>query len=73
MQTVNLTIEGMSCGHCVARVRRTLEALDGVRVTTVQVGTAQAEIDPGKTSPETLAQAITDIGFAASAATVRAA
>jgi copper chaperone CopZ len=73
MQKIHLTIEGMSCGHCVARVRRTLEAMDGVRVTSVDIGTADAEIDPQRIEPEALARAVSDAGYTARAATIKAA
>ena len=73
MQKIHLTIEGMSCGHCVARVRKTLESLDGVRVTGVQIGAADVEIDPERISPDLLARAVTDAGYEASAATIKAA
>ena len=31
MDKLNIAIEGMSCGHCVARVRKTLEAAPACR------------------------------------------
>jgi copper chaperone len=65
MQKIHLAIEGMSCGHCVARVRRTLQDIEGVRVTDVQVGSADAELDPARTNPEDLARAVSDAGFTA--------
>jgi copper chaperone CopZ len=73
MQKIHLTIEGMSCGHCVARVRRVLEETQGVRVTAVQVGSADAEIDPERIDPVTVAQAVSDAGYPASIAATRAA
>lgn len=73
MQKIHLAVEGMSCGHCVARVRRTLEGIDGVQVTSVQIGSADAEIDPERTSPDVLTRAVSDAGYAASVSTTRAA
>ena len=73
MQKIHLTIEGMSCGHCVARVRRVLEETQGVRVTAVQVGSAEAEIDPDRIDSVTVAQAVSDAGYPASIAATRAA
>lgn len=46
MDTVTLTIDGMHCGHCVAAVKRALEALPGVVVKDVDIGTATVEILP---------------------------
>jgi copper chaperone CopZ len=47
MSAINLKIEGMHCQACVARVKRALERVDGVRIHEVQVGSANIEaIDP---------------------------
>ena len=73
MQTIQLTIEGMSCGHCVARVRRALESLEGVEVRSVDVGSAAADLDPARTSPGHLIRAVDDLGFTASVAATKAA
>lgn len=42
-----LTIEGMMCGHCEARVKKVLEALDGVTEVTAShtAGTAIVKMD----------------------------
>jgi copper chaperone CopZ len=32
MEYLNLKIDGMSCGHCVARVEKALKKIDGVNV-----------------------------------------
>ena len=54
-----LKIEGMMCGHCEARVRKTLEALP--QVTSVEVshaqGTAVVTLS-GEVSNETLKSAV---------------
>ena len=73
MQKIHLAIEGMSCGHCVARVQRALQNIAGVRVGSVQVGSADAEIDPTRTTAEAVTQALSDAGFAARVSASRAA
>ena len=73
MQKIHLVIEGMSCGHCVARVRRALEIIDGVRVIGVQVGSAEVELDPTRSGAEDLARAVSDAGFLSSVSATRAA
>jgi copper chaperone CopZ len=73
MQKVHLTIEGMSCGHCVARVRAALQAVEGIEVTSVQVGSAVAEIDPARTTPDDLIRAVDDAGYTANLSATRAA
>lgn len=65
MRQTAFTIEGMSCGHCVARVRKSLEALDGVTVEDVQVGSARVAYDEDRVSPERLRQVIDDAGYEA--------
>lgn len=37
MDELILTIDGMSCGHCVGQVTKALSQLDGVQVKTVKV------------------------------------
>ena len=54
MEQRALSIDGMSCGHCVARVKKTLEAIAGVSVTDVQVGSARLAVQ----EPAVLAEAI---------------
>jgi len=63
MDRVTMTIEGMSCGHCVMAVRRALQAIDGVEVEEVKVGSATVAYDPGTTSAEQLAGAVQDEGY----------
>jgi copper chaperone len=64
MRTISLKIDGMSCGHCVAHVRRALAAVEGVQVEQVDIGSASASWDPRCTDPERIAQAIEDAGYA---------
>jgi copper chaperone len=63
MDRVTMTIEGMSCGHCVMAVRRALQAIDGVEVEEVKVGSATVAYDPATTSAEQLAGAVQDEGY----------
>jgi copper chaperone CopZ len=42
-QTTTLSIDGMTCGHCVQAVTKTLSAVPGVKVTSVAVGAAVIE------------------------------
>ncbi len=41
-------IEGMSCGHCAARIEKALTKLDGVSTATVNLAGKFAEIDTAK-------------------------
>jgi copper chaperone CopZ len=58
----------MSCGHCVASVKKALEGLDGVTVEQVAVGTATVAYDPAVASPGKIAEAVSDAGYTASPA-----
>ena len=62
--TVKMNIEGMMCSHCEARVKKTLEAIDGVVSAEVshKDGTAVVTTD-GSVSKETLAKTITDMDY----------
>ena len=65
MERIELTIEGMSCEHCVRAVRGRLERTPGVKVDDVQVGSATVEFDPATTSVDDLEEAIADEGYTA--------
>jgi copper chaperone len=58
-----LDIRGMSCGHCVARVRGALEGLEGVEVDSVEIGEAAIRLDPARTNRDRAEQAVRDAGF----------
>ncbi|MBF0318692.1 MAG: heavy-metal-associated domain-containing protein [Nitrospirae bacterium] len=63
MSEIKLTIEGMSCQHCVKRVKKAIDAIDGVEASTVDVGSASVTINDAKTSQKTVEQAITGAGY----------
>lgn len=60
---IQLTIDGMTCGHCVARVRRLLEAQTGVQVHAVEVGSASFEL--AGADPQAALEALAKGGFPA--------
>lgn len=63
MTSLTLTIDGMSCGHCVMSVQKALRALDGVEVTQVQIGSAALQYDPARRTVEEILEAVRDQGF----------
>ncbi len=74
MTNLTLSIDGMSCGNCVAHVRRALESLPDVHVQDVQIGSAQLHV--ADASPATLRPilaALADAGYPASVETPAAA
>jgi copper chaperone CopZ len=65
MERLNLTIEGMSCEHCLRAVRGRLERTPGVAVEHVEIGSASVRYDPAKTSVDDIEEAIADEGYIA--------
>ena len=67
MTKVTLAIQGMSCGHCVARVQQVLAATPGVVKATVTLhpGQAKVEYDEAAATPALLAAAVTTAGYSA--------
>jgi copper chaperone len=65
MERLNLTIEGMSCQHCVRAVQKRLAATPGIEVEDVQVGAARVRYDPTRTSVDAIEEAIADEGYTA--------
>lgn len=65
MELLNLTIEGMTCDHCVRAVKNRLAATPGVQVEDVSVGSARLQYDPTKASVDEIEEAIADEGYTA--------
>ena len=63
--TLNLSIEGMHCGACVRRVTTALQAVPGVQVGSVEVGSAKLAFDPEEATAQEIAAAVNGIGFPA--------
>ena len=69
MVDMTMQIDGMSCGHCVAQVRKALEALEGVDVQQVAVGTATVSYDQSAMSEDRIAHAVESRGYQVTATT----
>ena len=65
MERVNLTIEGMTCEHCVRAVRGRLEKTPGVTLDDVRIGSARLQYDPATTNLGDIENAIADEGYTA--------
>jgi copper chaperone CopZ len=63
--TLNLAIEGMHCGACVRRVTSALQSVEGVRVNSVEVGSAKVVFDATETSAQDITAALDRNGFPA--------
>jgi copper chaperone CopZ len=63
--TLNLAIEGMHCGACVRRVTSALQSIQGVTVSSVEVGSAKVAFDPAQMTSQEITAAVDRIGFPA--------
>jgi len=58
-----LHIGEMSCQHCVHAVQTTLEAIEGVAVHDVEIGTAEISFDPSAVDRRQIVEAIENRGY----------
>ena len=65
MQTLQLTVAGMTCGGCTSSVTKALEAVNGVNDVTVSLANAKATVqyDENLTSAEQLKSAVIESGY----------
>ncbi len=63
MKTHAITIEGMSCQHCVAAVKKELMNIPLLTLDDVQVGKATVQYDETQLDASTLREAIHNAGF----------
>ncbi len=68
MESLNLSIQGMHCGGCAAKVTAALKAVPGVAFEEVSVGSASVRFDPKQTSDDVLIAAVNNLGFKATRA-----
>ncbi|HCB99623.1 MAG TPA: copper resistance protein CopZ [Ruminococcaceae bacterium] len=63
----DITVNGMSCKHCVKAVTEAVKALDGVKKVKVNLEKKNAlvEYDDEKTNIEAIKAAINDAGYSA--------
>jgi copper chaperone CopZ len=63
MKEAQFSIDGMTCGGCVAAVRNVLTRQPGVTDVKVDIGSASLSYDEAKVSLETLFGAVERAGF----------
>ena len=65
IETVQLSVQGMTCGNCARTVERALTSTPGVTKASVDLAQSRAtvEYDVDLVKPEALADAIRDIGY----------
>ncbi|MEK7391728.1 MAG: cation transporter [Fibrobacterota bacterium] len=63
MKSIELTIQGMNCGHCVKAVQGAIASVAGATATEVKVGSAKVDLDESITGFEQIAKAVEEEGF----------
>jgi Cu+-exporting ATPase len=63
-----LTVEGMSCGHCVGRVTKTVQGLDQEAKVEIDLATKKVKID-SRADLDEIAAAIDEAGYPVTART----
>jgi copper chaperone len=63
MRNISLEISGMSCEHCVKRVKKALEGLAGVASAEVKVGKALVTFQEKAVTEAAITKAIEDAGY----------
>lgn len=67
-ERVALAITGMTCGHCVAAVKKALAAVPGVEAVEVTLSSPRAVVafDPSRTTVEIIMKATAEEGYPSS-------
>ncbi|VAX34160.1 Lead, cadmium, zinc and mercury transporting ATPase; Copper-translocating P-type ATPase [hydrothermal vent metagenome] len=63
MAEITLEIEGMSCQHCVMRVKKAIDGIDGVSSSEVSTGSARVIYDDSRTDRDAIERAVQDAGY----------
>ena len=67
MNTTELTVSGMTCGHCQTAVTKALKTVEGVTDARVDLASGKATVT-GTPDPQALVAAVTDEGYGAQVA-----
>jgi copper chaperone len=69
MNTTELNVSGMTCGHCLAAVTKALKTVAGVTDAHVDLASGKATVTvTGTPDPQALIAAVTDEGYGAQVA-----
>ncbi len=63
MKEITINIDGMSCQHCVGRVKKAIEGLAGISDLSVEVGKATVTFDEAKIQQADIENAIAKVGY----------
>ena len=65
MSKIEISVEGMTCGHCSMSVTKELEALTGVSLVSVDHDSGKAVVEVENVTNEQLSEAVTEAGYSA--------
>lgn len=63
MKEESIKVEGMSCQHCVMRVKKAVDSLNGIISSDVQIGLVKVRFDESKINIDDIKKAITGAGY----------
>jgi len=63
MADTTIKVEGMSCQHCVMRVTKALQGLNGIQDLDVQIGAVKLRFDEHSLKKEDIEKAIENAGY----------
>lgn len=63
MKEITINIEGMSCQHCVMRVKKAIEGLAGISGLSVEIGSAKVTFDETKMQQADIENAVVKAGY----------
>ncbi len=65
METVDIKVKGMTCGHCKMAVEKAASSIPGVKKAVVDLGSAKISIEHEKADINSVKKAINDAGYQA--------
>lgn len=63
MKNIELTVEGMSCAHCISSVEKALYTVEAKGKVNLKTKTVLVEFDESKATPESIKSAIEEQGY----------
>jgi copper chaperone len=63
MAEATIKIDGMSCQHCVMRVKKAIDNLAGIKSSQVETGKATVSFDESQIQKKDIENAITKAGY----------
>ncbi|MDP1677881.1 MAG: cation transporter [Bacteroidota bacterium] len=63
MKTVQLSIQGMTCGHCVMSLKKEFLKIEGLTINNIEIGKANVAVDESKVSDKKLQEAVEEAGY----------